>query len=202
MPCAGDCAVYTFAGRQTITSPGMAFGFADITQGDYGLIWPTPVWKYDGDDSGIVGFAVSQEIAPLADNGADLLGFEAEVGAAKRFGDQTEAEYWAALYLRWKWCPRNDEVKKSFAISTGLDCTTGISDYVLRVSGNGDGSTLVHFFSPEITLGLPDKPEQELVFRMHHRSGLKGENGPPGFAILNYADTGAAYTTVGHRYNF
>lgn len=201
-PCAGDCAVYAFAGRQTITSPGMALGIADITQGEYGFVLPTPVWNYDWEDSGIVGFAFSREFASLSYNGADLLGFEAEAGAAKRFGDQTEAEYWAALYLRWKWFPWNDVIKTSFAISTGLNYVSGISDYELRVSGNGEGSNLMHFFSPEITLALPDKLEQELVFRMHHRSGIQDDDGLPGFSIFNYADTGATYATVGYRYRF
>lgn len=201
-PCARECAVHVFAGRQTTTSPGMAFGFADITQGDFGFIWPTPVWDYDWRDSGIAGFAFSRELVTLSHNGTDLLGLEAEAGAAQRFGDQTEAEYWAALYLRWKWFPWNDVAKTSLAISTGLNYATGISDYELRVSGNGEGSNLMHFFSPEITLALPDHPERELVLRIHHRSGIEDENGAPGFALFNYADTGSTFATVGFRYRF
>lgn len=201
-PCAGDCAVHVFTGRQTTTSPGMAFGFADITQGDYGFVWPTPVWDFDWRNSGIVGFAFSRELASLSHNGTDLLGLEAEAGTARRFGDQTEAEYWAAFYLRWKWFPWNDVVKTSFAVSTGLNYADGISDYELRVSGNGEGSNLLHFFSPEITLALPDHPDRELVLRMHHRSGIKGDGGLPGFAIFNYTGTGATYATMGLRYRF
>ena len=201
-PCAGDCAVHVYGGRQTTTSPGMAFGFADVTQGDYGFVLPTPVWAYDWENSGIVGFAFSREFASLAYNGTDLLGLESEVGVAKRFGDQTEAEYWAALYLRWKWFPWNDVVKTSFAISTGLNYASGISDYELRVSGNGEGSQLMHFFAPEITLALPDQPDREVVFRMHHRSGIQDDEGLPGLAIFNYADTGATFATLGVRYKF
>lgn len=201
-PCAGDCAVHLYAGRQTTTSPGMAFGIADITQGDFGFVLPTPVWAYDWEDSGLVGFAFSREFASLSYNDTDLFGFEAEAGAGQRFGDQTEAEYWAALYLRWKWFPWNEKVKTSFAISTGLNYTTGISDYELRVSGNGEGSKLMHFFSPELTFALPDTPDRELVLRMHHRSGIQDDEGLPGFAIFNYADTGATFATMGLRLKF
>jgi len=201
-PCAGDCAVHLYGGRQTTTSPGMAFGFADITQGDYGFVVPTPVWAYDWEDSGVFAFALSREFAALRYNGTDILGFEAEAGAAKRFGDQTEAEYWAALYLRWKWFPWNDVVKTSFAVSTGLNYASGISAYERGVSGNGTGSPLLHFFSPEITFALPDQPDRELVLRMHHRSGIQDDKGLPGFAIFNYADSGSTFATVGLRYRF
>ena len=201
-PCGGTCAAYVFSGRQTTTSPGMAFGIADITQGDFGFVLPTPVWAYDWEDSGIVGFALSREFASLSYNDTDLLGFEAEAGLAQRFGDQTEAEMWAALYVRWKWFPWNDTVKTSFAISTGLNYATGISDYELRVSGNGEGSNLFHYFAPELTFALPERPDSELVLRMHHRSGIKDDQGLPGFALFNYADTGATYATVGVRQRF
>jgi len=201
-PCRGDCAVHVFAGRQTKTSPGMAFGLADITQGNYGVIWPTPVWAYDWQNSGVLGFAFSREFASLAYNGTDILGFESEIGTAQRFGNQTEAEYWAALYLRWKWFPWNDVVKTSFALSTGLNYASGISDYERRVSGNGEGSQLLHYFSPEVTLALPDRPDREIVFRMHHRSGIQNEETARGFAIFNHAGTGATFATVGIRYKF
>lgn len=201
-PCAGDCAAYVFSGRQTTTSPGMAFGIADITQGDFGFVLPTPVWAFDWEDSGIVGFALSRKVAALSYNDTELLGFEAEAGAAQRFGDQTEAEFWAALYVRWHWFPWNDKVKTSFAISTGLNYATGISDYELRVSGNGEGSNLFHYFAPELTFALPERPDSELVLRMHHRSGIKDDQGLPGFALFNYADTGATYATVGIRQKF
>ncbi len=203
-PCEGTCAAHVFAGRQTTTSPGMAFGIADATEGDWGLVLPTPVWNFDWKGSAIAGFAFSRDLVDVDWNGSDLFGIEAELGAGQRFGTQTEAEAWAALYLRWKRFPWNDMVKTSFAISTGLSYATGISDYEREVSGNDEGSRLLHFFSPELTFALPDRPDRELVFRMHHRSGIKskGENGPAGFEMFNYTDTGATYATLGLRWHF
>lgn len=200
--CDGACRGYVFGGRQTITSPGMAFGFADVTQGNYGFVVPTPIWNFDWEESGIVGGAVSRELATVSFGGTDFLAFEAEAGAAKRFGDQTEAEVWAALYVRWTWFPWNEIVKTSFAVSTGLNYASGISPYELRVSGNNEGSNLMHYFAPELTFALPDHPEREFVFRMHHRSGIQDDDGLPGFALFNYADTGATYATFGFRYHF
>lgn len=202
--CNGDCAVLTFAGRQTTTSPGMAFGLADVTQGEFGFVQPTPIWAFDWLESGLVGGAVSRQLAILACNGTELLSFEGEIGAAQRFGDMTEAEVWAALYLRWSWFPWNDLIRTTVAASTGLNYATGISDFELKTSRNDEGSNLLHYFSPEVTFALPDRPEHELVFRMHHRSGMSGGDagGSPGFALFNYADGGSSYATLGFRTRF
>lgn len=203
-PCDGDCAIFVFGGRQTTTSPGLAFGFADITQGQYGFVRPTPIWDFDWRDSDILGVAFSRRFATFAYNDTDFLALEAEIGVAQRFGSQTEQEAWAALYARWLWFPWNDTIRTTFAVSTGLNYASGISDYERARSGNGEGSRLFHYFAPEVTFASPDHPDREIVFRMHHRSGIKGKdgNGTPGFALFNYADTGSTYASVGFRLRF
>lgn len=202
--CDGDCAIFVFGGRQTTTSPGLTFGFADITQGQYGFVEPTPIWEFDCLDSDILGVALSRRFVTFSYEDTPFLALEGEIGAAQRFGSQTEQEVWAALYARWLWFPWNDTITTTFAVSTGLNYVTGISDYELARSGNGEGSRLLHYFSPEITFASPDHPDREIVFRMHHRSGIKGNdgNGTPGFALFNYADTGATYASVGLRLRF
>ena len=52
----------------------------------------------------------------------------------------------------------------------------------------------MHFFSPEVTFALPSHPGTELVFRMHHRSGV--------FGLVSDAWGGAQYATVGLRIRF
>jgi hypothetical protein len=52
----------------------------------------------------------------------------------------------------------------------------------------------MHFFSPEITLALPDRPEVELLLRLHHRSGV--------FGLVSDAWGGAQYATIGLRWRF
>jgi hypothetical protein len=52
----------------------------------------------------------------------------------------------------------------------------------------------MHFFSPEITFALPSRPDIELLFRFHHRSGV--------FGLVNDAFGGSQYGTVGLRLRF
>ena len=54
---------------------------------------------------------------------------EAEVGAAKRFGNQQEGEFWGAMYVRYTAFPWNKYLYTTFALSTGLSYATGISDF-------------------------------------------------------------------------
>ena len=80
------------------------------------------------------------------------------------------------------------------AISTGLNYATGISEMEQERASDGEGSRLMHFFSPEITFALPRRPEVELLFRFHHRSGV--------FGLVSDAWGGAQYGTVGLRVRF
>jgi hypothetical protein len=56
------------------------------------------------------------------------------------------------------------------------------------------GSQVMHFFSPEITLAAPSRPNVELVLRFHHRSGVWG--------LVSDAWGGAQYASVGLRVRF
>ena len=59
---------------------------------------------------------------------------------------------------------------------------------------DGEGSQVMHYFAPEITLALPQAPDIELMFRFHHRSGV--------FGVVSDAFGGAQYGTVGLRVRF
>ena len=52
----------------------------------------------------------------------------------------------------------------------------------------------MHYFAPELTFAMPSHPNVELVFRMHHRSGI--------FGLVSDAWGGAQYATVGLRIRF
>jgi hypothetical protein len=70
---------------------------------------------------------------------------------------------------------------------------TGISDFEKEHSGlNPPGGThVLHYFSPEVTLALPEHLDRQLVFRLHHRSGAYG--------VISGANRGATYMTAGLR---
>lgn len=179
-PCGGDCAVYFFAGTSVATNVQDIF---------FKPIGPT-AWQYSG--GSIVGGAVERRIATAF----NIIEFDGEFGTAKRFGDQTEAEFWGAIYVRYIAFPWNNCIYTTFAVSTGLNYATGISDFEKAHSDLNPpaGTHIQHYFSPELTFALPEHKERQLVIRLHHRSGAYG--------VISGALSAATYITVGFRYWF
>jgi hypothetical protein len=176
-PCNGDCAVMAFTGTSVATNVQDIF---------FKPIGPT-AWTYSG--GGIVGGAVSRRIATVF----SLIDIEGELGTAKRYGDQNEAEFWGAFYVRWTAFPWNNFVYTTLGLSTGLNYATGISDFEKAHSELNPpaGTHIQHYFSPELTFALPEHKERQLVVRLHHRSGAYG--------VVSGAMSGATYIVVGVR---
>ena len=192
--CAGNCAIYGFAGRNTSTSMTSIFGLDDVAT--FAPEKFVPIWDWTWEDAGIVGGAVSRRLVTFF----GVIDVEAELGIGQRFGKMDETEVWSALFFRWTWFPWNHYLKTTIATSTGLNWASGISDLERRRDGNGRGSQLLHYFSPEITFALPQLPQWELVARLHHRSGAKVFFGD--IAMFNGVDGGAHFGTLGVRYRF
>jgi len=176
-PCNGDCAITGFVGKAVGTNVQDIFFHA------------IPPWKWSFDDGGIVGATAARRVATIF----DIIDIETEIGAAKRFGNMSEGEFWGAIYVRYIDFPWNKYLYTTFALSTGLNYATGISDFEKEVSGlNPPGGThVMHYFSPEFTFALPDHKDRQLVVRLHHRSGAYG--------VISGAFSGASYLTVGFR---
>ena len=136
-----------------------------------------------------LGAALSQRVWSFT----DALTVEVEAGAGYRFGSEKTGEAWSAIYLRYDDFPWNHRVYTSVAASTGLNLASRVSPLEKIKSENG-GSRLLHYFSPEITFALPSQPNVELMFRLHHRSGI--------FGTINGARGGNQYGTVGLRWRF
>lgn len=178
-PCEMNCTATIFVGRY-ISTP-----MTDIF-----LKYKTPPWHWKTKDSTLVSGAFNREIVTYS----DLFAFETEAGLGKRFGEQDEWEVWGALYARWKKFPWNDYLRTTVAVSTGLNYASGISR-IEREKSEKHQSRVLHYLSPEITFGLPDRPDLDLVFRFHHRSG--GDLG-----VFNHTGGGSQYQTVGLRYRW
>jgi hypothetical protein len=98
--------------------------------------------------------------------------FSAEVGLAGRFGDGSSGEIWGAGGLRYR-IPISDVARLSLGLFVGLSVVTdpiGI-ERVREARHDGD-ATLLFYFTPELALQLASWPNTELVYRLHHRSGL------------------------------
>jgi hypothetical protein len=179
-PCAGDCAVAVYGG------PFVQDSMADVLFGS--PQFPTS-WEYRANDV-LLAIAASRRTGTILGR----IDVEPEIGAAYRFGRQSEGEVWAAVFGRYRGFPWDRALVTTVAVSTGLNYAFSVTEVERDRARPADGDRLLHFFSPEITFALPRRPEVELMFRFHHRSGV--------FGLLSETRGGAHYGTVGLRYRF
>lgn len=177
--CEMNCTATVFVGR-----------FVDTSMTSIFLTFKnTPPWKWSFKDSTLISGAFNREVLVYE----DLWAFETELGAGKRFGRQDEWELWGAVYFRWKKFPWHDYLRTTIGVSTGLNWASDVS--TLEKIRSKHTSQTLHYLSPEITFGLPDKPNLDLVFRFHHRSG-------GGLGVFDNTTGGSQYQTVGLRYRW
>lgn len=181
-PCDGDCAVSIYGG--TFVEDSLAKIL--ITRIDL----PSN-WDYASDDH-LIATAISREAGWFWDG---RLSLEPELGIGQRFGRQEATELWGGLFLRYHGFPWDGVVRTTVAISTGLNWASEKTAVERdRNQNDNEGSHWLHFLAPEVTFSLPSRPDVELMFRMHHRSGI--------FGLINGASGGAQYATVGLRLRF
>ena len=145
------------------------------------------------DDSGFAGVAISRQLVRFWKH----FWLEAEMGAGFRFEpaeDYYNPEAWGAIYLKFDGFPWNDTLRTAVGVSTGLNW---VKEIVPSETNYGrwslpDGAVLQHYLSPEVAFSLPETPENELVFRLHHRS--------TGHGLFWNARTGSNVVTVGLRF--
>jgi hypothetical protein len=188
---AKTCAATIYLGIENDTGQSNMFGLKSFV----------PPYAYKFGESYFVGGSLSRAIGELG----QFVAYEIESGVGQRFGSLHEEEVWIAFYARWKYFPWNDYVRTSIAGSTGVSYASGVPTYEILWSGNNRGQRLLHYFSPEITLGLPSIPDAELVIRSQHRSGggeFFGSNFPFYGSLFHGVEGGVQYLTVGLRQHF
>lgn len=124
------------------------------------------------------------------------LWLEAEAGTGFRF-PVNSPEDWLALYLRYTNLPWNRYIYSTIAINTGVSIVGIVSDDEKRSGRHHhtpEGARLLHYLGPEITFALPSNHNQELVFRIHHRSGV--------FGFFGGVWGASNVVTLGLRYRF
>jgi hypothetical protein len=184
----GDAhAVTFFIGRAVETD------FTDI------LIEP---WTADFVDLTVIGAALStrpgtvSELTGASDLGGigDDFSIDLEAGTAYRFGEEEIGEFWGAIFLRFDGFPWNDTIYTTIAANTGLSYITKTSEFERSRSDNGQTSLVLHYLAPEITFADPDNKNLELVFKLHHRSGI--------FGLIDDVSGGSTFVTAGIRMRF
>jgi len=128
----------------------------------------------------------------------DYFDIEAEAGVGYQFSKSLPGndspQVWGALYLRYKYFPWNKFVYTTVAVNTGLNYSFKKTAFE-AFEGRADGTkNLLHYLAPEITFSLPSRRDWEMVFRLHHRSGIYG--------LLGCSSCGTNVVTLGIRKHF
>jgi hypothetical protein len=139
-------------------------------------------------DAYLAGAAASKRLATW-----NRFSIEIEGGVAQHFGSYRATELWSAVFLRYHAFPWNEYIYTTAAASVGLSYLSKVPEIETRKNG-GRGSHLLHYFAPEITFALPEHKDMELVFRLHHRSGVGG--------LFNGVRDATNVPTVGFRFRY
>lgn len=126
-----------------------------------------PFYKHESNY--VLGAAYGRDLIDLA---LDFV-VGAEVGVAGRFGDGSSAEVWGGPSIRHRGIPIGDLFAIAPGLIVGLSAVTrpiGIErEQEIKHNGN---ATLLFYFSPELAFLIKQWPNTEIVYRLHHRSGL------------------------------
>jgi len=141
--------------------------------------------SYSDDDSLVVA-ALSREVYRYE----QYLSLEVEGQVGRHFGDDDFWEFAGLGMVRWLPFPWDDYVETSLGIGAGLSYYTKISD--MEKERDDDAQRLLGYLAFELTFGLPQYPRWDLMFRLHHRSGLQEVIG----------DSESNFMCVGLRYAF
>lgn len=76
------------------------------------------------------------------------------------------------IILRWHRFPWNRFVATTFAVGEGLSYAARVPE--VEEDFPDGSSTLLNFLTLELTFALPRLPRLQLVYRIHHRSGVFG----------------------------
>lgn len=122
--------------------------------------------------SGIVGFAISKEIATYLNN---RLGFELESVAVQHFGKQKHFEGDPiAIIARWKSFPWNKTLFTTLAIGDGISIASRRPKLEVKRRGRRETARTLNYVMAEATFSSPCYRQLAFVLRYHHRSGMFG----------------------------
>jgi hypothetical protein len=108
-----------------------------------------------------------------------------------QYGVATLQEFAIAPVLRWSGFPWNEALPTSFRFGPlGYSHTSIISP--LERGPSGEGSRNLNFLLIELTFSLPQKRENEVFVRLHHRCTIND-------LLNNYGANGQDFLALGYR---
>ncbi len=177
-------------------TPGSISILGGVTVGNNTLgsvLFPIDLSEKGLGEGGFVGAAMSRQLVRFQRH----FWLEAELGGGFRFEpavDYYNPEAWGAIYLKYDGFPWNDVIRTTVGVSTGLhwiaELTPGDTNYgQYAIPGN---AVLQHYFSPEIAFSFPERPQDELFIRIHHRS--------TGYGLFWNTEAGSNVVAIGLRF--
>jgi hypothetical protein len=99
------------------------------------------------------------------------ISFEIEGQTGKYFGDEHQWQFSGLAIARWHRFPWDHFLDTSLAVGDGLSYNTETSD--IEKEDSDDAGKWLNYLMFELTLGLPQYPRWDLVYRIHHRSSIR-----------------------------
>ena len=103
------------------------------------------------------------------------ISFEVEGQVGKYFGDEHQWQFNGLIIGRWKRFPWDKYLDTSLAVGDGLSYNTETSK--IEKEDDEDAGKWLNYLMFELTLGLPEYPSWNLVYRIHHRSSIREKIG-------------------------
>ncbi len=142
-------------------------------------------WDF-GDHTYIIVGALARELWRYE----DFISFEVEGQLGKYFGQEHQGQINGLIIVRWLKFPWDKYVDTSFAVGDGLSYNTRTSD--VEKDDDEDAGRWLNYLMFEVTLGLPKYPRWDFVYRIHHRSSIRGLIG----------EGASNFVTAGFKYAF
>jgi len=117
------------------------------------------------------------------------ISFEVEGQVGKYFGDEHQWQFSGLIIGRWHRFPWENYVDTSFAVGDGLSYNTETSK--IEKEDDEEAGKWLNYLMFELTLGLPEYPRWDLVYRIHHRSSIGQRIGA---GASNFAAFGIKYS--------
>ena len=127
-------------------------------------------WDF-GDHTYIIVGALARELGRYE----DFISFEVEGQLGKYFGQEHQGQINGLIIARWLKFPWDQYVDTSFAVGDGLSYNTETSK--VEEEDDEDAGKWLNYLMFELTLGLPKYPRWNFVYRIHHRSSIRGRIG-------------------------
>ena len=99
------------------------------------------------------------------------------------------------VMARWNKFPWSNTIRTTFGLGGGLSYATDIPSIEIDPADpDGNYKNLLHYIAVEATFALPQHKDWQLVYRLHHRSGV--------FGLMGAENAGNTAVQIGIRHYF